>query len=101
MPLNLALIGAVSTAAGGAAVTALPIHIALQSAGSALIVIGTMIMTRHHVLVSVHPKLDRISAEAKRSSDLHREQAELLHMRKSVEDSGPHTLPPPPLRRIS
>lgn len=100
MPLNLALIGA-STAAGGAAVTALPIHSTIHAAGTALVVIGTMIVARRNMDETLAGRLEQIRAEAKRSSDLNRKQAELLErMTFNADHSGPNTLPPPPLRRI-
>lgn len=100
--VNAVLIKATSTAAGGAALTALPVADFIQALGCALVVIGTMIGTRHHAFESVHTQLDQIRAHAKRNSNLNREQAEVIRkMRKSVEDTGPQTLPPPPLRRIS
>lgn len=101
MPLNLTMIGAVGTAAGGAAVTALPVATQFNAAGCALIVIGAMIGTRHTLLGELRPQLDQIGADTKRSSDLNRKQAELLEtMNDITNNSGPHTLPPPPLRRI-
>lgn len=97
MPLNLTMIGAMSTATGGAAVTALPVHSYINALGCALLVAGTLVWTR----TTMDEKLQAIQADTEKSSKLNRKQVALLEdMQQRTHSSGPNPLPPPSLRRI-
>lgn len=97
MPLNATMIGAFSTASGGAVFSALPLASYVNAVGCVLAVGGTLIWSRKVMEV----KLAAVLYEARQSRELSRRQVALLEdLKDSTHTTGPHTLPPPPLRRI-